>query len=113
MSSVKNSDIPDVFKFMGEFWNVIKQYWNPETSDEWVEEVIAKLGDLGNTYKDRFCRLMILAYFEYLEEKMYPGQKDDLYLHRMDYMMERGKQDEAAYWKEEAEREKERREFGT
>ena len=112
MASVKNNDIPEVFRFMGEFWNVMKQYWVPENTDEWVNEVVKVLGDLGNTYKDRFCRLMILAYFEYLEEKMYSNQRDDLYLHRMTYMMERGKADESSYWKEEAEREKERRGFG-
>ena len=37
MASVKNSEIPDIFQFMKEFWNMIKELWDVEDDDEYWE----------------------------------------------------------------------------
>ena len=104
MSAVKNSDIQDIFQFMGEFWTVIKQLWVPEKTEEYAIQMLDTLDALGNKYPDRFCRMMLLAYFEYLEEKMYPGRAE-LFQHRASYMNQIGNDREAKWWTEVADRE--------
>ena len=69
MAAVKNADIQQIFRFMGEFWTFIKKYWNPEEPNKYWDAVSAEASELGRKYPDRFCYHMIWAYLDHLEEK--------------------------------------------
>ena len=71
MAGVKNSDIPEAFNFMGDFWVFMKKYYVPEKDDTYWEAVIADAADLGHKYKDdRLAVHLINAYLDYLDEKL-------------------------------------------
>ena len=107
MSSVKNEEIPEVFNFMRDFWTIVKQFWNPERNETYDQQTIDALRKLGHDYPHRFCHLLILAYFDYLEEKEY-GTKYEMFEHRKNYMFARCDVQEAEFWQEQAECEKNR-----
>lgn len=69
MASVKNSDIPEIFQFMGEFWPLIKDYWIVENTDEYWNEVIERTSQLGKKYNHEFGYLQIRAFMDYLTEE--------------------------------------------
>lgn len=69
MASVNKSDISEISEFMSAFWVLVKKYWIPEAEDEYWEAVMREASSLGRKYPDRFCKLQILAYLDYLEEK--------------------------------------------
>lgn len=70
MGSVKNSDIKEIFSFMGDFWNFVKEFWIPEDNDAYWEQIVKASSELNVKYQNnRFCQIMILAYMDYLEEK--------------------------------------------
>lgn len=70
MASVKNSDIKEIFAFMGDFWNFVKEFWIPENEGAYWEQVSQKSIELNEKYHgNRFCQIMLLAYTDYLEEK--------------------------------------------
>lgn len=80
MASVKNSDIPEAFNFMGDFWVFMKNYYVPDKDDAYWEAVIADAADLGHKYKDdRLAVHLINAYLDYLEEKLKNTQKGNKY----------------------------------
>lgn len=69
MATVKNSDIPEVFQFMSEFWPLIKDHWIVENTDEYWNGVIERTSQLGRKYNHDFCYLQIRAFMDYLTEE--------------------------------------------
>lgn len=80
MASVKNSDIPEIFKFMGDFWMFMKKYFVPENDDAYWRAVMAEAAELGHKYKDdRLAVNLINAYTVYLNEKLKGAKKGKKY----------------------------------
>ena len=70
MASVKNSDIPDIFQFMKEFWKMIKELWDVEDDDEYwelYEKCAAELNE--KYYYNKFVSFQIRAFGDYLSEE--------------------------------------------
>lgn len=63
------------FKWFGQFWTLVQNYWNVEDKDEYWEDVIEKMNLLGDAYKDgdkklhRFSVKMSSAFLSFLEEE--------------------------------------------
>lgn len=75
MASVKKSDIPDIARFMTDFWELVKKYWIPENADsKYWERQVAEMAEMAEKYgNDKFVKKMLLAYADYLEEKQMRG----------------------------------------
>lgn len=70
MAGVKNSDIKQIFDFMGDFWSMVKDFWIPEDTDAYWQELKARSDMMVRKYPDvRFAEIMIMALEDYLEEK--------------------------------------------
>lgn len=80
MASVKNSDIPEIFKFMGDFWVFMKKYFVPENDDAYWKTAMAEAAELGHKYNDeRLAVHLINAYTVYLNEKLEDMQEEKKY----------------------------------
>ena len=70
MASVKNSEIPDIFQFMKEFWNMIKELWDVEDDDEYWELYEKRASELNEKYYyNKFVSFQIRAFGDYLSEE--------------------------------------------
>ena len=70
MASVKNSDIPDIFQFMKEFWKMIKELWDVEDDDEYWELYEKRASELNEKYYyNKFVSFQIRAFGDYLSEE--------------------------------------------
>ncbi len=73
MASIKFKKDSAEFKWFGEFWKIVQKYWLPEKNDlhffENAFEDLSKMYDKynGNTKLDRFSRVMILAFMNFLD----------------------------------------------
>lgn len=86
MAGVKNSDIKQIFDFMGDFWGMVKDFWIPEDTDVYWQGLKERSDKLVMKYPEiRFVEIMIMALEDYLEEKQtgkkvcrrYDRPKDD------------------------------------
>ena len=71
MSAITKEQLDNASKFMNEFWrDLVKPYYNPEESDGWWNEMIRKVGDIGNKYcnDDPRLRKMLIGFERGLEE---------------------------------------------
>ena len=70
MASVKNSDIPDIFQFMKEFWKMIKELWDVEDDDEYWELYEKRASEWNEKYYyNKFVSFQIRAFGDYLSEE--------------------------------------------
>lgn len=67
MAGVKNSDIPDIFEFMGEMWAFMKSVWIPEDSTEYWENTACEAQKLLDKYRHDFCVAAVCFVLEYLK----------------------------------------------
>lgn len=70
MASVTKEEIPEVAKFMPQFWELIKKYYKPEDTDEYWESFNADSEKLYMSTDHILCRQMILDLTSYLEGKL-------------------------------------------
>ena len=77
MASVTKEEIPDVARFMTDFWNLLKKYYKPEDTDEYWDNLLDDSEILYNSTQDRLCRQMVLDLSGYLEGKLY-GKSNNL-----------------------------------
>ncbi len=71
MASVTKEAIPEMANFMADFWKFEKEYWIPEDTDEYFDELIAAGDALWFKYnKDALIREYITAYMKSREEKL-------------------------------------------
>ena len=70
MASVRKEDIPEVAKFMTDFWELIKMYYKPEDTDEYWECFNEDAEKLYTSTDHILCRKMILDLTSYLEGKL-------------------------------------------
>lgn len=69
MAEVKNSDMPDVFKFMTEVWGFMKKFWIPENEDSYWRAVTEEAEGLLQNYENDFCQGYVFFVLDYLEWK--------------------------------------------
>lgn len=68
MAAVKNADIPEIFQFMGDFWNLIKATWDVEMTDAYSRQVIDGVNELYIKYPQPFVKSQVMAYRDYVYE---------------------------------------------
>lgn len=73
MASKKLEKGSDEWQFFQDFWKFRQQYYEPEDSDEWFDEVINESGKLFNKYKNTefkvFAKQLITAHVEDLDRR--------------------------------------------
>mgnify|MGYP004448116867 CR=1 FL=1 len=70
MASVKNKDIPDIFQFMKDFWNTIKELWDVEDTEKYWSLYEKRASELNKKYNyNKFVSLQIRAFGDYLSDE--------------------------------------------
>lgn len=73
MASKKLEKGSDEWHFFQDFWKYRQQYYEPEDSDKWFDEVINESDKLLNKYKDtgfkEFAKQLITAHVEDLDRR--------------------------------------------
>lgn len=65
---VEAKDIPIMHKFMPEFWNTIKEFYNVKNDDEYFDALYKKFEDLYESYPDSLARYLSLAFCKWAED---------------------------------------------
>lgn len=65
---VEAKDIPVMHKFMPEFWNTIKEFYNVKNDDEYFGALHKKIEDLYEIYPDTLARYLSLALYKWAED---------------------------------------------
>lgn len=73
MASKKLEKGSDEWQFFQDFWRFRQQYYEPEDSDEWFDEVINESEKLFSKYKNtgfkEFAKRLITAHIEDLDRR--------------------------------------------
>ena len=66
MSAITKEQLDNASAFMNSFWKfLVKEYYNPEESDAWWNDMIRKTSEIGHKYCENDKRLMkILVGFQ-------------------------------------------------
>lgn len=65
---VEAKDIPIMHKFMPEFWNTIKEFYNVKNDDEYFDTLYKKIEGLCESYPDSLARYLSLAFCKWVED---------------------------------------------
>lgn len=65
---VEAKDIPIMHKFMPEFWNAIKEFYNVKNDDEYFDALYKKIESLYESYPDNLARYLSLAFCKWVED---------------------------------------------
>lgn len=68
MAAVKKTDIPEIGKFMVDFWEYIKAVWKIEDCETYWDDVFQRAKALLRQYDDPFCRGQVLCFLDYLDK---------------------------------------------
>ena len=77
MSAATNKDIPKEYRFFGEYFNFRKKFYQPETNDDYWNELVEESTALSNKYHSRYLDMMILVCVDDIEgrfKQMYPDR---------------------------------------
>lgn len=55
MASVTNKEIPEIFNMMGEYFNLYKQYYQPEKGDKYWKERAEAFKAFANKYQTTYA----------------------------------------------------------
>ena len=59
MSAINKNQLDNASAFMNAFWKLlVKEYYNPEESDAWWNDMIRTTGEIGHKYCENDKRLM-------------------------------------------------------
>ncbi|MCD8200493.1 MAG: hypothetical protein LUD47_00275 [Clostridia bacterium] len=75
MASVDANKIPEIKKFMEDLWKMIKDFWEPEDTDEYWRAVVDRVDELVGKYGAALCGDMCMSYVSFLENKRDEGRK--------------------------------------
>jgi len=71
MAAVTKNDIPHISNFMSDFWNLTKQFWIPETNDEYWQKLSDAVEEIAKKYnRDEYVVGQLLQYVDYLNKKV-------------------------------------------
>lgn len=70
MAAVKKEDIPEIAKFMSDFWTIVKQFWITEESAEYWKEMLQTCSDCCNKYDNNdFVADTLIGFMNYQDHK--------------------------------------------
>lgn len=69
MASVTSKDIPTEFQMFGELFNLRKQFYIPEDSDEFWENAMNSFENLYKKYPTEYCRELVTATVNDIERR--------------------------------------------
>ena len=69
MASVKKEDIPIMAMFMPKLWELIKEFYLVELSDEYSKAVYDRCMELIEIYPDPLAKEFVLAFFKFADSK--------------------------------------------
>ena len=69
MASVTKNDIPNESRMMSMLWEMIKDYYLPEASEEYYQKFCQSAREIDKQCNSRLGQKLIIAFGEYLEEK--------------------------------------------
>lgn len=69
MASISSNEIPEEYRFMGEFFNLRKKYYTPEDNDEYWEQLILESNELAKKYNTNYFTELILCMVDDIEKR--------------------------------------------
>ena len=69
MASVKKEDIPMMAMFMPKLWELIKEFYLVELSDEYSKAAYDRCIELIEVYPDPLAEELVLAFFKFIDSK--------------------------------------------
>ena len=69
MASVKKSDIPSEARMISMFWEMIKEFYIPEDTQEYHEAFCKCAQEIDKQCHSRLGQKLILAFADYLDER--------------------------------------------
>ena len=73
MASVTKQDIPNEAKMISMFWEMIKDYYLPEATEEYYQKFCQSAREIDKQCNSRLGQKLINAFGEYLDEKYKEG----------------------------------------
>lgn len=68
MASVTKEDIPEIARFMSDFWQLVKKYWKPDGTDQYWDALNEEQQQIAQKYDNHlFVIQMLCALTNYLE----------------------------------------------
>ena len=70
MAGVKFNKGSEEWLMFMDFWNLCQSFWNPETSEKYLDDLMNKANEFCEKYKDiKLARGMAKEFVSYIEEK--------------------------------------------
>lgn len=69
MASVKKSDIPREAQMISMFWEMIKEFYIPENTQEYYKAFCKRAKEIDEQCHSRLAQKLILAFADYLDER--------------------------------------------
>lgn len=69
MASVKKEDIPIMAMFMPKLWDLIKEFYIVELTDEYSKTVYDRCAELMDIYQDPLAEKFVLAFCDFIDSK--------------------------------------------
>ena len=69
MASVKKEDIPMIAMFMPKLWELIKEFYLVELSDEYSKAAYDRCIELIEVYPEPLAKELVLAFFKFIDSK--------------------------------------------
>ncbi len=69
MASVKKEDIPMMAMFMPKLWELIKEVYLVELTDEYSKAAYDRCIELIETYSDPLAKELVLAFCKFIDSK--------------------------------------------
>lgn len=69
MASVRKDDIPMMAMFMPRFWEMIKEFYLIELTDEYSQKVYERCTELIELYQDPLAQKLVLAFCDFIDAK--------------------------------------------
>lgn len=69
MASVRKDDIPMMAMFMPKLWELIKEFYLVELTDEYSKAAYDRCIELIEIYSDPLAKEFVLAFFKFIDSK--------------------------------------------
>ena len=76
MASVKKEDIPMLAMFMPKLWDLIKEFYIVELTDEYSKTVYDRCTELMDIYQDPLAEKFVLAFCDFIDVKQKEMRKN-------------------------------------
>lgn len=69
MRKVTRAEIPQEAEMMNDLWELIKEFYIHEPTDEYWEQLIRRTGEIDRRRNSRLGQKLMLAFCDYIEEQ--------------------------------------------